>query len=406
MRNGRGAAALALACIACLATAPAVPAANERAPERGGEMTLWELASIASTRFGAPFLVEPRERKQEVRLAPAALELQGAPFTVAFEAALHDAGFVDVEHRLGRARAHEIVRIADVRDRNAVFETARHLVGLAELESMSERWCYVTAIAICRGPPPREVAEKLRDLCDDTLRRDVRAIDGTDALILSGFAKHLAALGPMLAVLGAEVMTPDEVPSTEAAPPPRSAASPASVVLTGTGEEIPLSKISDAVSRLLGEPIHDSSVALASETIAFQGRIEIDRDSAFEWFDLLLARVKFARMRRQIGAHRIHEVVKVTQRHGWVYRCRGSARWIAEDEIASSAGEIVSTTVHARLTYPRDYVTVLAKHFSGDTISCIRSIEGTDVLVMTGPADELGFVLRIVREIERHASSR
>ena len=390
----------AILALACLAIAPV------RAGDGGGEMTLGELAATASTRFGAPLLVEPRDRKKKVHLDSAALELQGAPFTVAFEAALHDAGFVDVEHRLGRARAHEIVRIADTRERNAVFETARRLVGLAELESMSERWSYVTAIVICRGSPPREVAEKLRELCDDTLRRDARAIDGTDALLLSGFARHLAALGPMLAVLGGEVVTPDEAPSTAVALPPGDSPSPASVVFTGTGGELPLSKISEAVSRLLGEPIFDSSAALARTTIAFDGRIEIDRDSALEWFDLLLARVNCVRMTRQIGAQRIHEVVATRFGGGNVSRCRGAARWIGEDEVASSAGEFVSTTAHARLTYPREYVGALAKHFSGDSVSAIREVEGCDAFFMTGPADELRFVLRIVREIERHASSR
>ncbi|HET6163650.1 MAG TPA: hypothetical protein VFG37_08280 [Planctomycetota bacterium] len=389
----------AILALACLAIA--------RASEGGrGEMTLGELVSIANSRFGAPLLVEPRDRKKVMHLDPAALELQGAPFTVAFEAALHDAGLVDVEHRLGRARAHEIVRIADTRERNAVFETARRLVGLAELESMSERWSYVTALVICRGPPPREVAERLGELCDDTLRRDARAIDGTDALLLSGFARHLSALGPMLAVLGAEVVTPDDVPSTPAAPPPGGSADPASVVFTGTGGELPLSKISDAISRLLGEPIFDSSAALARATIAFEGRIEIDRDSALEWFDLLLARVHFVRTTRRIGPQRVHEVVATRFDGRGVGRCRGAARWIGEDEIASTAGEFVSTTAHARLTYPREYVGALAKHFSGDSASAIREVEGSDVVLVTGPADELGFVLRIVREIERHASSR
>ncbi len=267
---------------------------------------------------------------------------------------------------------------------------------------MSDRWSYVTTIVICHGIPPREVKETLEKLCDAKVREDVRVLESTDALVLTGFAKDLAALGPKLAELQAEVVTPDDGPPEAVPPPAASAANPPRVVFNGSGEDVPLSPMVADVARLLGEPIFESHGALAGETIAFDGTIEVDRDDALEWLDLLLARRHRVRLSHRLGEQRVHEVADTI----FVSRCRGSMRWIQEAEIASSAGEIVATTFRVVGTNARDYVNALNKHCTGDLVGAMRNVEGTDVCTVVGPADGVGFVVRLARELERHASSR
>jgi len=365
-------------------------------PFAGGDegMTIRELAAKASSVYGEPVFFDAERARVRTKIRAADLELPPDRFAAAFEAKLFQEGFIDVDRYIGRVHAHSIVPLSEKREGNELLKSASHLVGRIELEALRDRITHVTAIVYCHGAPANEVEEKILPLLVEPQREDVRPLEGSDALVVSGFAKTLASLESTLTECGAEFAALDDVEEE----PPSAPSSEAPLVVEGGRDA--LARILAATSRAICEPVFFDPSDLAREPTEFAGTIRVDRANALEWLDAALGTRRFVRTSCSIGGARVHAIV------GRERRWRSKPRWVEPDELAACDGELVAIAALTEHFSARDVVDTFCCRFGEFTYDAVRNIEGSPALVIGGPADKVRFALRIARELDRHASPR
>jgi type II secretory pathway component GspD/PulD (secretin) len=207
--NWIAAASLALAAFASFA-APAPSQAKGgddmtiECPEEG--LTMLALVTMARDVTGEPFFFDEKDLK-DVRI-----QFQGkvvvpkAKFLAFFEFCVRSADFVPLETMEAGTRVHVLRRLGGSGGgRNGTaLKTLARIVEPAELAQYADRWTLVTTTYSCKNLPARELVTTLQLYFADSATEAVRNVEGTDTIIMTGFAANLAALVKMCDRLDAE----------------------------------------------------------------------------------------------------------------------------------------------------------------------------------------------------------
>ena len=201
-------AAAGLALAAALAPQAAKPAANDditiECPEGGLELA--ELVMTARGVTGEPFFVEDRELKDTRIQFEGKVVVPKAKFLAFFEFCARTVDFVTLETVEAGTRVHLLRRLGGQGGGRAstALKTLARIVEPAELKQMEDRWLLVTTTWSSKNLPARELVTTLQLYFADSATEAVRNVEGTDTIIMTGFAANLAALVKMCERLDAE----------------------------------------------------------------------------------------------------------------------------------------------------------------------------------------------------------
>ncbi len=200
--NWIAAAGLALAALA--APAPSQAHANDdltiECPAEGLELVA--LVTMAREVTGEPFFFEDKE------LRDARVQFQGkmvvpkAKFMAFFDFCARNADFVPLETMEAGTRVHVLRRLGA--SRNTALKTLARVVEPAELAQIADRWTLVTTTWSCKNLPCRELVTTLQLYFSDSATEAIRNIEGTDSMVMTGYAANLAAMVKMCERLDAE----------------------------------------------------------------------------------------------------------------------------------------------------------------------------------------------------------
>jgi hypothetical protein len=214
-----GVTAVALAATAATAPAPALRIAQAGGGSKSSDMyiiqaseegiDLSELIRTAKGLTGEEFYFDPREVKDARVNFTGRMSIPKEKFWSFVDWCLHETGFVDCERTVAGVRVHSIVKLGSPggggnRSVMALKMSAR-IVERDELDKLSDRFILVTTTYLCKNLPTREVVTTLQLYFADSTTEAIRSIEGTDLVVMTGFAPNVAAICAMLDRLGGQV---------------------------------------------------------------------------------------------------------------------------------------------------------------------------------------------------------
>jgi hypothetical protein len=158
-----------------------------------GEEIFYDLKDLRDTRvnFSGKMTV-PREK-----------------FLSFFDWCLREADLVDSEHLVAGLRVHSIRKLTGAGGgagrSNQALKTNARVVDRAELDALADRFTLVTTTYNCKNLPAREAVTTLQLYFADSATEAIRSIEGSDSVVMTGFAPNLAAICTMLDRLDAQV---------------------------------------------------------------------------------------------------------------------------------------------------------------------------------------------------------
>ncbi len=196
--NWFAAAGLALAAFA--APAPSQAHANDdltiECPAEGLELTA--LVTMARDVTGEPFFFDERELKDVRVRFTGKMVVPKAKFMAFFDFCAHSADFVPLETMEAGTRVHLLRKLGGQGGRGqTALKTLARIVELAELQQLADRWLLVTTTYSCKNLPARELVTTLQLYFADSATEAIRNVEGTDTIIMTGFAANLASLVKM-----------------------------------------------------------------------------------------------------------------------------------------------------------------------------------------------------------------
>jgi len=203
--NWIAAAGLALAAFA--APAPSQAHASDdltlECPPEGLELNA--LVTMARDVTGEPFFFDERELKDVRVQFQGKMVVPKAKFMAFFDFCARSADFVPLESMEAGTRVHLLRRLGGNSGRNSnALKTMARIVEPAELAQLADRWTLVTTTWSCKNMPARELVTTLQLYFADSATEAIRNIEGTDAMVMTGYATNLAALVKMCERLDAE----------------------------------------------------------------------------------------------------------------------------------------------------------------------------------------------------------
>jgi hypothetical protein len=129
-----------------------------------------------------------------------------AKFMAFFDFCVRSADFVPLETMEAGTRVHLLRKLGGQGGgRNgAALKTLARIVEPAELAQLADRWTLVTTTYSCKNLPARELVTTMQLYFADSATEAIRNVEGTDTIIMTGFAANLAALVKMCDRLDAE----------------------------------------------------------------------------------------------------------------------------------------------------------------------------------------------------------
>jgi len=96
-------------------------------------------------------------------------------------------------------RVHSIAKLGQGGGRSIqALKTTARVVERAELDALSDRFTLVTTTYLCKNLPAREAVTTLQLYFADSATEAIRNTEGTDQIVMTGFAPCLAAVCTML----------------------------------------------------------------------------------------------------------------------------------------------------------------------------------------------------------------
>ena len=213
-----GIAALALAATTVRAPSPALRIAQAGIGQSGdfynveaGDdgVSLIELITTAGHLTGEQFLYDPRELKDVRVNFTGKMSFPREKFWSFLDWCLHDVGFVEGERMVAGVRIHSITKLpgggGGGNRSNMALKMSAPILERAELDAIADRFILVTTTYVCRNLPPREAVTTLQLYFADSVTEAIRNIEGTNAILMTGFAPNVAAICAMLERLDAQV---------------------------------------------------------------------------------------------------------------------------------------------------------------------------------------------------------
>jgi hypothetical protein len=118
-----------------------------------------------------------------------------AKFMSFFDYCVRTVDFVPIETMEAGARVHQLVRLGGSNSRaSAGLKTRARVVEPAELPLFADRWTLITTTYTCKNLPTRELVTTMQLYFADSATEVFRNIEGTDTIVMTGFAANVAAM--------------------------------------------------------------------------------------------------------------------------------------------------------------------------------------------------------------------
>jgi type II secretory pathway component GspD/PulD (secretin) len=201
-------AAAGLALAAAVAPAPSQAHANDdltiECPAEGLEITA--LVTMAREVTGEPFFYEEKELKDVRVQFQGKMVVPKAKFMSFFDLCVHNADFVSLDATEAGTRVHVLRKLGGQGGGRAqtALKTMARIVEPAELAQLADRWTLVTTTWSAKNLPARELVTTMQLYFADSATEAIRNVEGTDAVVMTGYATNLAAMVKMCDRLDAE----------------------------------------------------------------------------------------------------------------------------------------------------------------------------------------------------------
>ncbi len=199
-------AGLALAAVAAPSATSQSRTADDLTIECPAEgYALSALVTMAREVTGEPFFYDEREIKDTRVQFTGKMVVPRARFMAFFEFCVRGADFVSIETMEAGTRVHALHQLGEQGGRvSAALKTLARIIEPAELPQLADRWTLVTTTWRGKNLPVREAVTTMQLYFADSATEAIRNIEGTDAIVMTGFAANVAAIVKMLDRLDAE----------------------------------------------------------------------------------------------------------------------------------------------------------------------------------------------------------
>jgi type II secretory pathway component GspD/PulD (secretin) len=150
-----------------------------------------------------------------------------------------------------------------------------------------------------------------------------------------------------------------------------------------------------------GEPFFFEPKDVSNQTVNFTGTISVPRDRFLPFFDWCLRQVDFIHLEQIASGVTLHRLEKLG-RQSRAGSLRSFARDVTNDELRAmrDRGTLVTTTCTAKDLPVWDLVVTLQLYFADSETESIRTIDGTNSIVMTGFANNLAGIIDLVDRLD------
>ena len=158
---------------------------------------LAELVATAAGITGEPYFVEPGEVRNVRVHIDGKRTVPRAKFMSFMDSCFRSVGFAHVEVMEAGVRTHRLVRLDG---QHANLEGLKRLKSMApviepsELPALADRWTLITTTYTCRNLPAWELVTTLQPYFADAATEAIRTIEGTDFVVMTGPAAHVASI--------------------------------------------------------------------------------------------------------------------------------------------------------------------------------------------------------------------
>ena len=186
----------AVACLAAMGSAAPVGNAPDDLVFQGEGQGLPLLALIETARevTGEPFFYEPKDVKDQSVFFTGTVTVPRDQFLPFFDWCLRQVDFVHLEQPAGGVTLHRLQKLGQqARGLTALKAMARG-VTVDELRAMRDRGTLVTTTYTAKHLPARELVTTLQLYFADSATDAIRNIEGTNSIVMTGFASSVAAI--------------------------------------------------------------------------------------------------------------------------------------------------------------------------------------------------------------------
>jgi type II secretory pathway component GspD/PulD (secretin) len=166
-----------------------------------------ELIERAREVTGEPFFFDPKDVRDVNVTFTGTVKVPRDHFVALFEHCLREVDFLHVEEKTSSGTLHSLHKLgggAQARGQQTLKSRAR-VVTRDELKALADRNMLVTTTFETKNLPAREAVSVLNLYFAETSCESVRNIEGTDAILMTGFATNMAGLVGMLERLDASL---------------------------------------------------------------------------------------------------------------------------------------------------------------------------------------------------------
>jgi type II secretory pathway component GspD/PulD (secretin) len=164
----------------------------------GGEngIAITKLIETAVDVTNEPFFFDPKELKDEKVHFTGRVMVPRERFLPFFDHCLREEDFLHLEWNVAGQTVHSIRKLGQQMRGQAVKQQAR-TVTTEELKALADRQILVTTTYVVQNLPARELVTTLQLYFADSVTESIRNVDGTNAIIMTGFAANVAGLVAM-----------------------------------------------------------------------------------------------------------------------------------------------------------------------------------------------------------------
>jgi type II secretory pathway component GspD/PulD (secretin) len=179
-----------------------------------------DLIAQAKVVTGEEFFCDPKDVKDSRVNFSGKMTVPREKFLSFFDWCLHETGFVDSERVVAGLRVHSIAKFTGqgggAGRSNQALKTSARIIDRSELDALADRFTLVTTTYTCKNLPAREAVTTLQLYFADSATEAIRNIEGTDAMVMTGFAPNVAAICTMMDRLDKQVGKSEEFLRTKA----------------------------------------------------------------------------------------------------------------------------------------------------------------------------------------------
>jgi type II secretory pathway component GspD/PulD (secretin) len=153
---------------------------------------LSELIATAGEVTGEPFFYEPKDIEKVAVRFTGTVKVPREEFLSFFDRCLRDADFLHLETKEAMGTAHTLRRLGQQVRGSQQIKNQAPFVTQDELAALADRSAtLVSTTFTCKNLPAREAVTTLAVYFSDAPIEVIRNIEGTDTMVMSGYAQNL-----------------------------------------------------------------------------------------------------------------------------------------------------------------------------------------------------------------------